>query len=334
MGGRLKLVLLVAALMALLVPMTASAAPPSTTQHARLLVTGLDGGFGSTVGPDGALYVTEPGAARIVRVDPRTGAVTTFAEGLPEQVLPGLGGVLDVAFIGKTAYALVSFVGTDVGGTATVGIYRVDGPHSFSVVADIGTFNVSHPPDTDFFAAQGVQTSFQRFRGGFLVTDGHLNRVLRVTLGGDITVLRAFDNIVPTGLEVRHHRIYMSEAGPVPHRPRDGKIVSFGVKSERAREVASGGRLLVDVEQCSGRHLYALAQGVFPVGSDPGTPALPDTGKLLKVNRNGTFTVVARGLDRPTSLDFIHDNAYITTLSGQVWKIDDVRGCGREHGCS
>jgi hypothetical protein len=52
MGGRLKLGLLVAALLALLVPMTASAAPPSTKQHARLLVTGLNGGFGSTVGAD------------------------------------------------------------------------------------------------------------------------------------------------------------------------------------------------------------------------------------------------------------------------------------------
>ncbi len=329
MGAKQKSVLLVAALLALLVPTTASAAPSSTKLHPTQLVTGLDGGFGSTVGPDGALYVTEPGAARIVRVDPRTGNITTFAAGLPEQVLPGAGGVLDVAFVEGTAYALVSFVGTDVGGTATVGIYRVDGPHSVSVVADIGAFNVSHPPDTDFFAAQGVQTSLQKFRGGFLVTDGHLNRVLRVTLDGDITVLRAFDNIVPTGLEQLHHRVVMSEAGPVPHLPRDGKVVSFRPTSKSVHEVASGGRLLVDVEQCSGGSLYALAQGIFPEGSDPGTPALPDTGKLLEVNRNGTFTVVARGLDRPTSLDFIDDNAYIATLTGQVWKVDDVPGCGR-----
>jgi hypothetical protein len=76
-----------------------------------------------------------------------------------------------------------------------------------------------------------------------VVTDGHLNRVLRVTLDGHISVLRAFDNIVPTGLEVVGSKIYMSEAGPVPHLPQDGKIVSFKPKSFGATEVAARGRL-------------------------------------------------------------------------------------------
>jgi hypothetical protein len=60
------------------------------------------------------------------------------------------------------------------------------------------------------------------YRGGFLVTDGHLNRVLRVTLDGEVTVLIAFDDIVPTGLAVSGNTIYMAEAGPVPHQPQDG----------------------------------------------------------------------------------------------------------------
>ena len=44
----------------------------------------------------------------------------------------------------------------------------------------------------------------------------------------------------------------------------------------------------------------------------------------MKVNRDGTFTVVVDGLDRPTSLEFISNTAYVVTLGGEIWKIDNV----------
>jgi hypothetical protein len=138
-------------------------------------------------------------------------------------------------------------------------------------------------------------------------------------------VFIAFGNIVPTGLEVRGNTVYMAEAGPVPHLPQDGKVVSFGPKSPTATEVASGAPLLVDVEFGGGDRLYALSQGIFPVGSPPATPALPNTGALVKVNGDGTFTVIMDGLDRPTSLEFIGNSAYVVTLTGEIWKIDGVR---------
>lgn len=50
---------------------------------AQLLVTGLQGASGSTIGPGGALYATEGAVGRIIRVDPRTGNTSTFASGLP-----------------------------------------------------------------------------------------------------------------------------------------------------------------------------------------------------------------------------------------------------------
>jgi hypothetical protein len=293
---------------------------PNPTQ----LLTGLEGGSGSTVGPGGALYVTESAAGRISRVDPKTGDITTFASGLPKSIV-GIGGAMDVAFIGKTAYALVTLVGSDVGGSDIVGIYRVDGPDSFTVVADIGAFALSNPPSTPFDVPTGLQYALETYRGGFLVTDGHHNRVLRVTLDGEVTELIAFDNIVPTGLAVKGKTVYMAEAGPVPHEPEDGKVVSFGPKSPTATEVASGASLLVDVEFGRGRNLYALSQGVFG-GGPPGAPAQPNTGSLVKVNGDGTFTVVADGLDRPTSLEFIRNTAYVVTLSGEIWKLDSVSG--------
>src|SRR5437762_905952 len=317
--------LLAAALVAIIMPSAASAQSPCEGPTATLLVTGLEGATGSTVGPDGALYVTEGAAGRISRVDPQTGEKTTFASGLPPAII-GIGGAIDVAFIDNVAYALVTLVGPQFGTSDVVGIYRVDSPDNFTVVADIGAFNVANPPTIPFQVdvPTGVQYALQTYRGGFLVTDGHLNRVLRVTLDGEITVLIAFDDIVPTGLEVRGNTVYMAEAGPVPHLPQNGKVVSFGPKSPTATVVASGARLLVDVEFGPGNGLYALSQGIFPVGSPPATPALHNTGALVKVNGDGTFTVITESLDQPTSLEFIGNSAYVVTLTGEIWKIDGV----------
>jgi len=317
------MMMLAAALIAMITPSAATASP---------LVTGLaEGAKGSTVGPDGALYVTEGAAGRISRVDPLTGEKTTFASGLPKAILSiggsSIGGAIDVAFIDNVAFVLVTLVSDPLFPSSDVdGIYRVDGPHSFTVVADIGAFNLANPPTIPFQVdvKTGLQFALQTYRGGFLVTDGHLNRVLRVTLDGEITVLIAFDDIVPTGLAVKGNTVYMAEAGPVPHLPQDGKVVSFGPKSPTATEVASGAPLLVDVKFGPGGLLYALSNGIFPVGSPPASPALPNTGSLVKVNGDGTFTVITDSLDRPTSLEFIGNTAYVVTLIGDILKIDGV----------
>jgi hypothetical protein len=286
------------------------------------LVAGLQGGSGSTIGPDRALYVTESAAGKITRVDPETGATTTYASGLP-GLLPavGFGGPVDVAFLGPTAYVLVTLVGPDVGGSDIVGVYRVDGPDRFTVVADLGTFSIANPPASDFFVASGVQYALQADRGGLLVTDGHHNRVLGVTGDGQITELRGFANIVPTGLEVGGGTIYVAEAGPVPHLPEDGKVVAFRPRSSRVRDVAVGGRLLVDVEFGPRHRLYALSQGVFVPGNPEGSPAEPNTGALVKADRDGSFTVLVDRLNQPTSPEFINNTAYVVTLSGEIWKI-------------
>jgi hypothetical protein len=329
MGFERKFVLLAAALIALIAPSAASARHTTGGPKASLLVTGLEGATGSAIGPGGALYVTEGAAGRISRVDPQTGEKTTFASGLPKMIpAVGIGGAIDIAFIGKTAYVLVTLVSPDVGGSDVDGIYRVDGPDSFTVVADIGEFNLANPPTIPFpfFVPTGVQYALQTYLGGLLVTDGHLNRVLRVTRDGEVSVFIAFGDLVPTGLAVWGNTVYMAEAGPVPHLPENGKVVAFGPKSPAASEVASGAPLLVDVEFGRGRLLYALSQGPGVVGAPPGSPAQPNTGALVKVNADGTLSVVVDGLNLPTSLEFIGNTAYVVTLTGEIWRIDDVSG--------
>jgi hypothetical protein len=290
-----------------------------------VLTSGLHTPIGSTIGPDGALYVAEGPVGRISRVDPETGEVTTFASGLPKALI-GVGGPMDVAFIGKTAYVLVTLVDPDVGGNNVDGIYRVDGPDSFTVIADVDSFNVLNPP-TIPFAIQvptGLQFALQPYHGGFLVTDGHLNRVLQVTSEGEISIVIAFDDIVPTGLTLSGDTVYMAEAGPVPEVPENGKVVSFRTKSPTATEVASGAPLLVDVQFGPGRRPYAPSQGPGVPGAPAGSPAQPNSGSLVEVNVDGTFTVITDGLDLPASMQFSGDTACIVTLTGEILKIDDV----------
>jgi len=320
---------------AVLLPAAANAVPPGDAPEpvAEMLANGLGGSIGSTIGPDGALYVAARENGEITRVDTVTGASTTYASGLPTHPV---GGVFDVAFLGDTAYALVTVVGPDVGGTAVGGIYRIDDADSSTLVADLATWSTDNPPeDTDFFVPSGVQFALEPFDDGFLVTDGHHNRLLFADLAGDVTQVAQFGNIVPTGMQADGSKVFIAEAGPIPHDPATGKVVTLNPKHGSARDIASGYSLVIDVEAAS-CGLYALSQGDSPGQVEPGSPALPDSGELLRVNGDGTFTVIVDGLDLPTSLSFVGDTAFIVTLEGDVLRVDDVApdrhgmwgGCG------
>ena len=318
----------VAALLAAVWLGVAAASAGAAPSAPHLLYGGLAAGSGSTVGPDGALYANDPVNGSIVRVDPATGHASTYADCLPKRLVPALGfsGGMDVAFVGNAAYALVTVVSDPLlGGSAPDGIYRIDGPHSCSLVADIGAWSAAHVP-TGFPIAlvTGVQYAMQPWRGGFLVTDGHHNRVLRVGLDGSVSELKAFGDVVPTGLAVHGNTIYMAEAGPiVGGGPEIGKIVGIDANSGAVADVAASGPLMVDVEPGRGQTLFGLAQGTHSNGN-AGTPADPNTGELLRADGVGGFSVVATGLDRPTSLEIIGNTAYVVTLTGQIWVVDDV----------
>jgi hypothetical protein len=323
-------VMVTSAMVAVGLPSAASASPPVVRELAAFAAPGCAGGCGSgsTIGPDHALYVTDGPGGRVLRMDPRTGAVTTFASGLPRAIPEvGIGGAMDVVFLGHTAYVLVTLVGPALGQPDVVdGIYRIDRHGGATPIADVGAWSTSHPPATDFFVASWVQYALETFRGGLLASDGHHNRVLRVSRDGDIRTLRAFGNIVPTGLEISGERIYMGEAGPIPHLPENGKVVRFTPRSS-AVEVASGGSLIVDVEFGCRPELYALSQGIWdlpPTPENEGKPASPNTGRLLRVNKDGGFASVVGGLDRPTSLELIGNTAFVVTLTGKVIRIDGV----------
>ena len=281
----------------------------------------LQGASGSAIGPGGDLFVTEGGTGNIYRINLKKGEVSTYATGLPLQEIP-VGGVIDVAFIGSKAYALVSIVGLFTGEKA--GIYELSASGDHELIANHGQWSIDNPPSGfPYFLDIGVQYAMDVYQGKLLVTDGHHNRVLLVSTEGDITEFKTFGNIAPTGLAVHGNTVFMAQAGPVDHLPEDGKVLSFNETSE-VTEVASGSPLLVDVEFGRGQSLFALSQGYFEPGGSEGSPANPDTGDLVQVNSDGTFTVLVSEIDRPTSMEIVGNTAYIVSLSGNILKISNI----------
>jgi hypothetical protein len=332
---RIALFLAAVVLAAAVLPSAAAAQRPSGPVVTPLASFGSGLGSGSTIGPDGALYVTDGNAGSLLRINRRTGQVTTYGTGLPSQVL-GIGGAMDVAFDGRTAYVLVTMVSGDIVGggpfgdpSDTVGIYRLKRDGTFTVFADIGRWAVANPPPTGFFITTGVQYAMQSYRGGFLVTDGHHNRVLRVNRDGAISPVVTLSDVVPTGLDVSDGRVFFTELGPIPHHPEDGKVLELNPASGATTQLASGASMTLDVERGPGGRLYALSQGQWN-GVMEGSPAFPDTGRLVLVQRDGTLKPVvdASGaelvLDRPTSMEIVGHTAYVVSLAGNVVRIDNL----------
>ena len=208
------------------------------------------------------------------------------------------------------------------------GLYRIERDGSNTLVADIGRWSVDNPPEPAFFVDTGVQFALEPYRGGFLVTDGHHNRVLWVSRHGSIREVATFGNEVPTGLETAFGRVFVTQLGPIPHNPEDGKILALRPGRE-PREVASGARMLIDVERGAHGKFYGLSHGEWN-GVGEGFPALPDTGRLVVVGRHGELKPVVdrRGneivLDRPASVEFVGSTAYVLSLTGVVYRVDGL----------
>lgn len=318
---------------------TASAHEPRGPVVTHLAKFGNDDfNTGSTIGPDGALYVTDGSVGSVLRIDRRDGRVSTYATGLPPKAFQGgdIGGPVDVAFVGRTAYVLVTLVSGLVFGEpfdngnpdARNGLYRIERDGTPTLIADLGQWSADHPPQPAFFVDTGVHFSLEPYFGGFLVTDAHHNRVLWVSKDGSIHEVATFGNVVPTGLETIAGFVFVSQIGSIPHVPEDGKVLAL-VPRREALELASGASMLIDVERGPRGRLYGVSQGQWD-GVGEGSRALPNTGRLVTVGRHGELKPVLNGrgqeivLDRPTSLEFVGNTAYVVSVTGDVYRLEGL----------
>lgn len=282
------------------------------------IATGLGFTLGTALGPDNALYVADASKGEIWRIDPDTGAKTLEAWGLPSSEE---GGVSDIAFIGFDLYALT----TTVDSPAVVGVYRIPKGGKPEILADLGAYSKAHPVGFADAAPTGNPFRLEVLdAGNLLVVDSNHNRLLVVdTFQGTISQLAQFQNIVPTGVSRADNVLYVSQIGAYPHKPEDGRVWAVTLPEGEPSLVAVGVPFIIDVEKGPSSRLYALSFGTQP--NDPeGPPADPFSGKLLLVRDNGTFGILVANLTMPTSLEIIGDTGYITTINGDVWRVDNI----------
>lgn len=347
---RLKLLALPLALVATLALVGSQLASTSAQgpgpSAGEMLADGLVGSIGATIGPDGALYVAEGGlggdettevegpdgsfaypgmGGQVTRIDPETGEKTVVADGLPSIGFapnePG-GGIIDVAFIGDDMYVLLTGSLPLAGMTDYPnGVYLVE-DDGLTLVGDIGAFAMENEPIFGE-APDGNPFAMVATDDGFYVSDGNHNRIYFVALDGEITEVAGYGNIVPTGLGINDGMLYMTEIGPYPHAPEEGKVSTVDTESGETEVIASGYAYLIDIAWTEDGTAYVLSMG-NEVDETVQAPAFPFTGKLLRLEDDNTLTVLVDGFNLVTSLDISGDDAYIVGLTGEAWKVEGV----------
>jgi sugar lactone lactonase YvrE len=343
---------------------TGSAQGPGPTAGEQL-TTGLLSPRGLKVGPDGMLYVAEAGtggdtvinvdgadhnvgdSGRISRIDPETGERTTVADGLHSDFSSATMdsiGPADVAFIGDQLYYLQTHGGDDYGAPDTpTGVYRVNDNGSTDLIADIGQFNFDNPvqdildlPATGGAEQADVEPGGNPYamivrNGAFLVTDGNQNQVMEVTTDGDVSrIAELSGHPVSTGIASQSSGpLYVGALGTFPFNAEDGLVYQVGYPSGSTSVYASGFSSVTDVEYGPGG-LYAVTFGDQAAAPD-GPPWDPFTGKILRVNTDGSMTPIVDGLTFSTFVAFAGDTAYVSNNSlsipdvfeGEIVKIEN-----------
>ena len=265
---RLRVTLLWCAAMVLTLSQSATALTGADAHQSRehsgprLLVTGLAGGSGSTVGPDGALYVPEPISGTITRVDPRTGKDLDVRRRLASHHTRARDGGRDGRSLprphGERArHPRGAGRRRDQRRWGSTGSREATRPALSPISAPARSTTRPRLPSS---APSGVQYALQAWRGGFL---GHR----RSPQPGARRVPRYRDNPPARGLRQRGS----SPASTCAHQGKTGDLASstgswwprqvpfrtiqltgesspFGPRSNTAEEVAEGASILTDVE--------------------------------------------------------------------------------------
>jgi hypothetical protein len=330
-----------------------------------VVVSGLHNPRGITFGPGGALYVAEAGlggsrtsvghctqvpnlgpytggfTARISRVNVHTGQRTTVASGLPSsQTNPQTGsdvlGVADVEFLGGTLYALTAGAGCSHGLVGTNnGIRRVNlATGATTLIANLSAFQKAHPTkviEPDDFEPDGTWYSMTVRDGALFAVEPNHGEVDRITASGNISrlidVSATQGHAVPTALVATPTGFLLGNLNTFdPGSATHAKVWRISPTGHLTL-VRSGLTAVTGVALHDGT-IYALEAFT---GSDVPSPAVANSGTVVRLGADGNWHPVVTGLSFPTAMSFGPDNAlYVsnrgfgqpTNTAGQIVRID------------
>jgi glucose/arabinose dehydrogenase len=334
--------------------LAAAAKKPSNTAPSRTVVaSGLLNPRGIAFSKDGDLYVAEAGTTEgttstsaVCNQDPmpslsgHTGRISRIVGGAPVPVVQGLPsshhaippaaptditvfGIADIAFVGPKLYGLLNAgCGHGVPDVPASVIAVDDG--GWSVVANLTAFRQANvpvhlgpdvEPDGDWYsmiAVGGVLYAIDANGGQLASVKPNSGKVDQVI---DISATQG--HIVPTTVAEYHGDFYVGNLQTFPAVTGASKIFQIKHNGKDIDVAATGFTTVLGIDFDTQGRMYVLESfGCLPQLPCVPAPFAQGTGKVTRVNADGSKETVVSGLTFPSSIRFGPDGAlYISNKS-------------------
>jgi hypothetical protein len=220
--------------------------------------------------------------------------------------------------VGDQLYALVSGGGCSHGSRSVpAGIAKVSPTGEWSIVANLSAFQhrrpVAHPFAGDF-EPDGTWFSMRAIHGILFAVEPNHGEVVRIDpatgqIGRIVDVSATQGHVVPTALAERFGNLFFGNLGTFPVTPGTEKVWSLARNGDLA--VARSGFTTVLGLDFDGRgRMYVLE-----TSHAAGFPT-PGTGRVVRINSDGTRTVIVDGLFFPTAMRFGPDGRLYISNKG------------------
>lgn len=307
-------------------------ATPAMSSSLTVVLDGVTTPRGFTWGADGTLYLTLAGNGGDARfpivegytvVTGLTSSVATVADGCATPLVQGLvstlweemgwvWGAMDVAFLDGDLYLLLSGAGPTWGSpSASSGVFRRNDDGTLTLVADISTWLVSHPPKfvAPDYASDGSLFDLEATSDALLVSEAVGGQIIRITPDGGMSTLADLSeqHPVPTGIAVdAEDNAYVTFETTPPYADGSTKVVKI-TPDGTVSDAWTGLTRVADLTFGPDGRLYAAELSTDNTETFPFVQ--PHTGRIVRQSGPDTMDVIAEGLDFPVGLGFDADGA-------------------------
>ena len=332
---------------------SAKRAPVAAAAAVSVVMSGLDAPRGLAWGPEGALYVAEAGTAQVVgpcATVPRgascysgTGAVSRLWKGEQTRVVSGLpshynattvdiAGPQDIDFQGRgNGYVTIGW-GAPPAARSQLGalgplfgtLIKLRPSGGWSVEADISGFEAATNPDGGPVDSNPFGVLAEP--GHQLVADAGGNSLVQVDADGTISLVAVFARVPagaptsePVPTEVKRGpdgALYVSILSGVPFTAGNAGIYRV-VPGEPPVLYVGGFKTITDFDIAPDGTLWIVQYASSPTFF--GGPGL-----LIRVDRDGTRTVVSAALANPTGVLVGPDGAIYVSNRGNLADVGEV----------